>query len=104
MAGWQRKLDLRDVWNKVDTEELTVQELSTIVADRLEKLKAFDNEDNLNYEKSEFIDEFRDLAKDSNLNIDDFDCVLDRLYDWGDTQLDNKTLTGKKVCWIATQF
>lgn len=105
MAQWQRKLDLRDAWKKAKNREITPQELAKIVADRLEKLAPFiDGESqDIEFERQNIVECFRDLETDEEATFDTFDYVLRDLYDWGDQALD-AGWNGKKVCWIATNF
>ena len=49
----------------------------------------------------EIIDEFEWVAKDEAADDDEFDNVMDQLYDWADTTLDSKW-PPSKLCWIAT--
>jgi len=100
MAQWQRKLKLKDVWNDVDDGKMTVQELAGIVANRLEKLKDFGDED-VDFEKQDIVDEFKGLSEDPGADLNDFNNVMCSLYDWADIPLDNEW-PGKKVCWVET--
>lgn len=114
MADWQRKLELKDEWPKTRNGELSVSQLADIVADRLEALEPFGDKEldrSLDYEREEIIEEFRALAEDAD--VDDFDEVLERLYDWADTPMGggrgvnipgvfSGILAGKKACWVAT--
>jgi len=95
MANWQNKLTLTDVWGKVDSKEMTVQELGKIVASRIRNLKCYEDE----------VDTLEDLAfQFANVSdVEDFDGLMGELYDWGDIPLDN-SWNGKKMCWIATSF
>ena len=99
MSDWQCKLDLKDVWNKYP-DEIEIQELCKIVAKRLRELKppaqVMDERDNI-------ADEYEIMSIDKDLTVEEFDNIMQDLYDWGDISLDNK-FGGKKVCWIATNF
>ena len=97
MAQWQRKLDLTDVWESED-----IPLIARTAAKRLKLMLPLPDE-NLDYEREEFIDEFEALSEDPDADTSDFDDVLRRLYDWGDISLDGK-FNGKKVCWVATSF
>lgn len=100
MANWQRKLDLKDVWTSVDDGEKTIQELAGIVAARLKALAPFADED-IEEAKAEIVDNFEDLAEDEETDYPDFNYIMEDLYNWGDTRLDDGW-PGKKVCWIET--
>ena len=105
MAQWQRKLDVRDVWKKAKARQITLQELATVVADRLENLVPFNNKEHpdINLEKRDLIEAFRDFATESGSSFDGFDVLWRELYDWADQDLDDHW-NGKKVCWVATTF
>lgn len=95
MANWQRTLPLKDVW---PTEDVHV--IASAIADRLPKLKPL-GDWHLDEERDDIADEFKSLADDPTAHADDFNCVLERLYDWADTKLDGNW-NGKKVCWVQT--
>ena len=102
MANWQRQLKLKDIWPKVESGELTVHQLAAEIAKRLKKLipmavQTGDTE--LDDLRDEIADEFEAFAEDKDGDKDEFDCIMERLYDWGDTALDAKW-PPKKVCWI----
>lgn len=101
MANWQRNLDLRDIWSMGEDEE-KIPELAGIVATRLKALKPFGDED-IDDEKADIVQDFEELAKmkPEDCTFDDFNNTLDRLYDWGDTHLDDEW-NGKRVAWIGT--
>lgn len=101
MANWQSKLDLKDVWNKV-SKEITLQELSKIIAKRLRKLKPTKDKGILE-ERDDIADEFEGLSLDKNAGFNDFDSIMERLYNWGDIKLNN-SFPPDKICWIATNF
>jgi len=44
------------------------------------------------------------LAEEKEVSFEEFNYIMDDLYDWGDAKLDDKSFCGKKVCWIATTF
>lgn len=104
MADWQRKLELKDVWDKTVPRggDITIQQLAGIVADRLEKLKPFggDNAD-LDETRADLVSDFRDMSKDEDADEEEFDYFLDSLYDWADTPMGGDW-PGKKACWVET--
>ena len=101
MANWQRTLDISESWNKEDSVSLTgIQTLAKEIATKLTNLATFTNEE-IELEKEDIIDAFNDLSKDKEANLCSFNSLMDELYNWADTPLDNK-LGGKKVCWIKT--
>lgn len=102
MANWERKLDLRDVWRLALDNKITMCELAKIVADKLIKLRNFKFV-SINDEKNDLTEKFQDLAANDETTKDDFDEVLEELYNWGDIRLNNEW-PPRKVCWIATLF
>ena len=102
MANWQRKLDIKDEWERAKAGEISMQDLARTVASKLKDLPDFGGKlEDIDLEKQDLIDAFDDLAMDLSANNSDFDSLWDELYNWGDTNLDGK-FNAKKVCWIAT--
>ena len=101
MAAWQRTLNLTPEWQMRKNEEISLQELSAIVAKRLSALQAFGDE-YLDVRKDDLAGEFEAMSKDASLTVDEFDGVLEELYDWGDILISGNVLAGKKVCWVKT--
>lgn len=105
MANWQRKLDIKDVWKKAKNDEITLQELSKIMVERLRALESYPYKD-IEEEKNDIMEDLEAVYMDENAKQDEFNEVMGRLYDWGDTLLptDQPGVVSKKVCWIATKF
>ena len=104
MANWQFHLNLHDKWETDDVHEIT--------ADACEKITALIGEirQRTNPIYAEMADELEDILcdfeiirDDPDANEDDLNGVLEALYDWGDTPLDDQW-GGKKMCWIDTAF
>ena len=106
MADWQNRLDLKDVWGKIEEGELSVRELAKITAERLKNLKLKHVTNDMEEVRDDIVDEFEGLSEDESAKISDFDSVMSRLYDWGDTDIASVDIVWprKKVCWIATSF
>ena len=100
MSDWQRKVDFSAYTEKYDEGELSIQWFAKIVAERLKGLPKFENE-YINTQLEEIIWSFEDLADDEECMDEEitFNYLLEDLYNWGDTSLDDK-FGGKKVCWI----
>lgn len=101
MANWQRTLDLVDVFDKAYAREITVQELVTHVATRLEALTPF-HIHRIEEEKVRLVEEFREIADDPSAEFSDFDALLHDLYDWADTPVGGAFPDTKRACWIKT--
>lgn len=100
MAIWKTTLYLSDVWSKTDDGELPINTLAKIIADRLQALGEFSNQE-VEDEKQFLVENFQHLSQETFVDCEDFDEEMSRLYDWADIPLDNNC-NGKKVCWIKT--
>lgn len=105
MADWQRKLKLNPEWDQCKEGEITPQELAASIAAKLEKLEKFNNE-YVDGQLDDLICEFQYLSKDTLENLEEireeFDEIMNQLYDWGDIKLSGGFFDAKKVCWIDT--
>lgn len=108
MTKWVHRLSLKDLWEAKDKNEITLQELSKKVAERIKSASFYKKyEDDL----EPIVDEFEGLSEDAGLDNNDvtyFDNILSNLYDWADQEMDNLTSTPfhkrRKMCWIETSF
>lgn len=98
MANWQRKLRLQPEWGQRQDNEITAHQLAAAIARKLRALRPFHDE-SIDDERDEIADEFDAFSRDAEADVDDFDDVMTRLYDWGDIRLDDNW-NGKKVCWV----
>ena len=102
MANWQLKLQLGDVYRK----ELPIPVLAGIVAERLAALKItalmLMAASDLEELRDSIVEGFRLVAANHGANADDFDEVMEQLYNWADTELDDHW-HGKRVCWVETE-
>jgi hypothetical protein len=106
MAQWQLKVDFKDIFDKYKSDEIGVVELSSSVAERLEKLIPEVETKFPDYltELEDIVDCFRCLSEQGDADIDDFDDVLADLYDWADSPIYGDSVFGKKLCWVKTVF
>jgi len=102
MANWQMKIELGDFWHKYP-DELSLQEVAQKLVERLNGAKTEVAKRFPGYldEFIECIENLEPFAEDPDSNVDSFDFVLEDLYDWADTKLDDEW-NGKKLCWINT--
>lgn len=98
MADWQRTLDLTPEWGRALDEEITIEQMARVTADRLEALEPFGGDGVLDYERTDLAEQFRAVS-----DVEDFDGAMEELYDWADTRLDDG-FPGKKACWVKTTF
>jgi oligoendopeptidase F len=96
MSQWQSRLDLKDLWKKRDEGSISIKELAQEVAKRIRKNKFYKK-----YE--EVLEEIAIAFEDCEEDVEEFDNILNDLYDWADIPLDNN-FGGKKICWISTRF
>jgi hypothetical protein len=92
MAQWVHNLRIKKEWEAAKNDEITIKDLATSIAKKLKKFRL--DED---YELQDIIDQFEFFPLD--MGKDDFDYIMEELYDWADRPLDN-TFGGKKNCWI----
>jgi hypothetical protein len=95
MANWVRRLELKDVWGSKDIS-LIARTLSV----RLLALAPYADEW-VEDKRIYLACDFESLSKDTTADAEDFDCIMEELYDWADTPLDDKPF-GAKVCWVST--
>lgn len=105
MSNWQMRIDLSDFWHKYP-DELTLHDISKKLVAKLKLAHPEVKKRFPRYSKSfiTIIKEFELFANGEvtlNSNVEEFNQILDRLYDWADTSLDNE-VGGKKLCWINT--
>lgn len=95
MAYWKHKIDLSDLRERYGKRELSASEFGRLLAERIRKQKWFKaNEEDL----EPIADEFEGVT-----NIEEFNAVLDTLYDWGDIVLPTPKgqFIQNKMCWIG---
>ena len=114
MADWQTKIDLKNVWPDGDDDP----DIPAIAGEISRQLKALDlsfldgakitpgkrsgprmcDADVLKQMASELAQEFEDLSKEADPDADDFDDLMESLYDWADHGVGGR----KKICWVST--
>ena len=82
MAKWNHTLDIKLEWQQAEKDEITIQQLASVAAKKLSKID-FKDED-VNFNRDEFVDELEGLSEDLTASKDDFDNVWERLYDFSD--------------------
>ena len=102
MSNWQRELNLLPEWEQAKNREITPSQLAKVIGERILALKPFDKHSEEELERVFLGEDFLDMATDPRLRVEDFDIMMESLYDWGDTPLDDNLFGGKKVCWIKT--
>jgi hypothetical protein len=93
MAKWYYRLELIDLWKQ--HKELGPQKLAQEVAKSLDAL-VIDNEYHETQKKT-LVREFLLFSKDNSVDFDDFDEVLEELYQWADQLYEQG-----RLCWVKT--
>ena len=96
MANWQRELNISNAFRQAQDDEITHEELAAEIAKKLLALRPF-NIQTIDLEREDIADDFAHFEGD----VDEFYHLMDRLYNWADTALDDKW-NGRKVCWVRT--
>lgn len=100
MAKWQSTLDVVEAWKAAQNDEISIQELASIVHKKLLDLPALGvNEDQGRLELAE---SFEDLSADPKATSNEFDYLWSYLYDWADQIIGPKTgpWNQKRACWV----
>ncbi len=92
-----RTLDIKEEWEKADNEHISCQQLAKVIAERLSELHFF-NDKRFENERLKLIEDFLLFSEDIIGTVDEFDDLMDELYNWGDMSYNNTT----KICWIKT--
>ena len=109
MANWIKKIDIQTEMESTRSGNSNVKELVASIISKLKSIKYSkkDSEDfgNLNEELESLIFEFQDFHDSSDCeNVEEFDYLLDALYDFGDQTIDisKSFYDQKKALWIKT--
>ena len=96
MVHWRNELDIKEIWSKAKKGEATSQEVASEIAQKLKfintptnwNLNIFENE-----ARERLIDSFEDHSQDPEATTEDFNALMEELYNWADDG---------HVCWIKT--
>lgn len=91
MASWKRILDLTPEFGKAEEGEIEIHDLARITAERLRQMKPFF--DFMDVGRVEIAEQFDDLSQDKGADVDDFDTLMEELYNWADVD---------RSCWVKT--
>jgi len=110
MANWQYTLDIEKTWKKSKNKEVALSVLSNEIADKMEALRPslaikFKEDSGILSELDDIVFDLRDLAgSEDKDDVDIFDEIFSRVYDWADTEILPKQWPPKKLCWVKTDF
>lgn len=97
MVYWRYRLELKDDWAAAKADNLQPHELAQRIVEKAKALPVFDADEEL----QDIMTDFEFITDDSM--FDDFDDVLEQLYDWADQEIPPfGTWPRHKMCWIAT--
>jgi len=96
MADWKYKLRIKEPWQAAKRGEIDLQELARYIVTGLQRIAIHEPEDD---DLQQIIDDFQ--AVDEQFTRDDFDDVMENLYNWGDCRL-SVTWPAERLCWIET--
>jgi hypothetical protein len=103
VAEWLRKIDLKPVWHKAKAGEVSTQVVAAEIARQLQAMQEL-GDDYIDMKRADLADEFDGFAEDGEASVQEFDRLMDELYDWGDMRVGEQGWPYRKVCWIATNF
>ena len=89
MVDWKNKVDLSQEWRRARNGELTAQQLSRVIAIKLSRFIQWASDQELVTIRADF----NALALNAAASFDDFDVILEALYNWAD--VDHRL-------WVAT--
>jgi hypothetical protein len=104
MANWKYKIELKADSDRCDDGEITIAQLSGIVAEKLKALPCYNSPGNIGTTLLEIVERFADLSEDENAEQDEFNSILQELYDWGDTEIGPVAWPKHRLCWIGFAF
>ena len=109
MTNWLSRIDISDIHKAYEKGEIQPNQVCAKVAERMEEKRN---------EVKSILDKFRaynmiDIWDDISGNLkymgnqrdidtDDYDTELERLYDLADTRLSGSFISGEKLCWVNT--
>lgn len=101
MSNWKYRICLSDLRAKYEEKEITIVELSLKISERLRTLKIKQEDTRYKNDLKDIIIEFVTSCNDT----EDFDCILNKLYDWGDIRLNTRNdIIQDRLCWIGFAF
>lgn len=104
MTNWQRQLDLHEEWEKVQPGDTPgMNAFCAFTANALKNLTKFDRKD-VDDVRDELVERFEGAANDDTLSTEEFDQLMDDLYNWGDMQIGGAFFNAVKVCWVNVAF
>lgn len=100
---WERELDLSFIWHSVVADDVnSIKAFAKVIISELKKLSPFVGEwSYIENKKSLLIQELEFYLDDNAATPEEFDHILNSLYDWGDHLFDKSHNGGKRCCLIT---
>ena len=109
MANWIKKINIQTEMEATRSGNSNVKELVASIISKLKTIKYSKNDsesfEELNEDLESLIFEFQDFHDSSDCeNVEEFDCLLGYLYDFGDSAIGNfeSFSNCKKALWIES--
>ena len=105
MSEWKYTIDIYDEWQASKRGELSLHDLSKVILGHLRRIEEIIGPLSDPYFKA-LLDNFEMFAEDGEGSVDrdEFDSVMDELYDWGDQPVRSGQFRTTRMCWINTLF
>jgi hypothetical protein len=100
MANWKLKLRVGRDRRDYENGTITLEELCCRYAKKIEDKLPYIRD---RMKRADLSDEAEDIAHDFKAMVEtvaEFDEALERLYNWADTTLNDKTWPHEKLCWV----
>ena len=95
MANWKYKISVKNEHDAYRAERMTIQEVAKSLSRKLRFLPCYQYDEKLQEIASWLISDVE--------NVDDYDRLLEELYDWGDQEIPPlHQWTPNKMCWIES--
>lgn len=88
MANWKTRLEFKELWKEHKDGSKSIQDVAKSVAEALKVHPEYEADAEL----QDVTNQFEEFASDTSATADDFDGILEDLYDWADAAR----------CWVAT--
>jgi len=104
MRAWHYIFDIKEIYKKLHNKEISLQEGAKQISDKINKelLPLVEKEfPNLVSQLKEVPENFQFLASNDEVDVEEFDSVMEDFYNWADLK---PIINGAriKLCWINT--
>ena len=103
MSNWRYTLNIKDIW---ENEETSIAEKAIAIATKIKSTFHFLlNPSSPRYDSwiDDLVMVFEALSEDKNPTVEEFNWIMEDLYDWGDQEVEPLgEWPRNKMCWIKT--